>query len=198
MSNCPEKSAAEIDRRIRLSGRIGRFLCTTVLILGGAFSLWLTIAIALDPQALAKMNLTDERAAEIKAFHQDPAKLLALLETKPEAVAALAKAEKDALHFQELADHRLKRAGTVLIVIAIAALLLGFVWLGRRLFSAFAEGEVITPENARILKYLGVLIVVLGILTMRPGVAIAGILDITLAWSLRQALLLKAEHALVI
>lgn len=198
MSDYAEHSPSEIDRRIRLSGRIGRFLCTTLLIVGGLFSLWLTIAIAVDPRALAKMNLTDDRAAEIKSFHQDPAKLLALLETKPEAVAALAKAEMDAMHFQDLADHHLKRAGTVLVVIVAAALLLTFVWLVRRLFSAFAEGEVITPENARILKLLGVIVVACGILTLRPGVAIAGILDITLAWSLRQALLLKAEQALVI
>lgn len=198
MSHCPEHSPAEIERRIRLSGRIGRFLCTTLLTLGGIFSVWLTIALALDPRALAKLNLTDERAAEIQAFHQDPAKLLAMLETKPGAVVELAKAEKDAIHMQELADHRLKRAGTVLVVLAISALLLTFVWLVRKLFSAFAQGEVITPENARTLKLLGVLVVALGILTLRPGVAIAGILDITLAWSLRQALLLKAEQALVI
>jgi len=198
MSDCPEHSPSEIDLRIRRSGKIGRFLCTTLLVLGALFSLWLALAIALAPRSLAKMNLNEQRAAEIKAFHQDPAKLLELLETKPEAVVTLAKAEKDAIHFQDLADHRLKRVGTVFIVIVAATLILAFIWLVRRLFASFAEGQVITPQNARILKLLGVIVVACGILTLHPGLVIAGLLDIVLAWSLRQALLLKAEQALVI
>jgi uncharacterized protein YjeT (DUF2065 family) len=198
MSDCPALPSSEIDQGIRRSGRIGRFLTTTFLVLGAAFSLWLTVAIALTPRTLAKMNLTDQRAAEIEGFRHDPAKFVNLLEAHPDAVVALAKAERESIRFQDLADHRLKRAGAVCLVVFAAALGLTFLWLLRRLFTAFAEGEVLTPQNARTLKLLGVIIVVVGIITLHPGVALAGLLDIALAWSLRQALLLKAEQALVI
>lgn len=198
MSDPADASPSEIDQGIRRSGRIGRFLTSAMLVLGAIFSLWLVSTIALSPQTLAKMNLTERRIAEIEGFRHEPAKLVTLLETHPEAVVVLAKAEKESLRFQDLADHRLKRVGAVCLVAFAAALGLAFLWLLRRLFTAFAEGEVLTPQNARTLKLLGVIIVVVGVLTLRPGVALAGLLDIALAWSVRQALLLKAEQALVI
>ncbi len=198
MSRCANPSPAEIDRRIRRSGRIGRFLCTALLVLGGLFSLWLTVAIAWAPRSLAKMNLDERRSAQIESFKHEPAKLLSLLETQPQDVVVLAKAEKEALRFQDLAEHRLKRAATAVFVVVAAALTLGFVWLVRKLFASFAEGEVITADNARILKRIGFIVVLCGILTLNIGVVIAGLLDIAFAWGLRQALLLKAEQALVI
>jgi hypothetical protein len=198
MSTEEVHSPSDIDRRIRRTGKIGRFLCTTLLIAGGFFGVWLTITIAFYPGTLVKLNLNDKRAAQLAAYKQDPARLFETLQARPSEILALAKAEKEANHYQDLADHRLKRLANVALVAVAAALILAFVWLLRRLFDAFAEGEVISPDNARILKRLGFILVLCGILTLHVGVVLAGMLNIVFGWSLRQALLLKAEQALVI
>lgn len=198
MSTEDVHSPSDIDRRIRRTGKIGRFLCTALLILGGLFGVWLTLTIAFQPSTLVKLNLNDKRMAQLATYKQDPARLLETLQTHPTEVMALAKAEKEANRYQDLADHRLKRLANVAFVAVAAALILAFIWLVRRLFDAFAEGEVITADNARILKRLGFIVVLCGILTLHLGVVIAGLLNIVFGWSLRQALLLKAEQALVI
>jgi hypothetical protein len=198
MSTEDVHSPSDIDRRIRRTGKVGRFLCTTLLILGGLFGAWLTLTIAFHPSTLVKLNLDDKRTAQLATYKQDPARLLETLQAHPTEVMALAKAEKEANHYQDLADHRLKRLANVAFIAVAAALILAFVWLVRRLFAAFAEGEVITADNARILKRLGFIVVLCGILTLNLGVVLAGLLNIVFGWSLRQALLLKAEQALVI
>lgn len=198
MSTEDVHSPADIDRRIRRTGKVGRFLCTALLVLGGLFGAWLTLTIAFHPSTLVKMNLDDKRTAQLATYRQDPARLLETLQARPAEIMALAKAEKEANHYQDLADHRLKRLANVAFVAVVVALFLAFMWLIRRLFDAFAEGEVITADNARILKRLGFIVVACGILTLNLGVVIGGLLHIVFGWSLRQALLLKAEQALVI
>ena len=76
--------------------------------------------------------------------------------------------------------------------------ILGFIWLVRQLFAAFAEGRVIGADNARTLKRLGVIALVCGGLGFNLGLVIAGLLLLVLGWNLQQALALQAEQALVI
>ena len=77
---------SDIERSIRRAGKVGRFLCTTLLILGTLFSGWLLLTIATNPGAMVKMNLNAERSAQIADFKQAPAKLFALFEAKPAEV----------------------------------------------------------------------------------------------------------------
>ena len=189
---------SDIERSIRRAGKVGRFLCTTLLILGTLFSGWLLLTIATNPGAMVKMNLNAERSAQIAEFKQAPAKLVALFEAKPAEVLTLANAQKEANQYQDLVDHPEKRGGTVAVIALLAVLVLGFIWLVRQLFAAFAEGQVITPDNARVLKRVGLITLICGILGFNLGVVIAGLLNLVLGWSLQQALALKAEQDLVI
>jgi hypothetical protein len=86
----------------------------------------------------------------------------------------------------------------VAVIALLAVLILGFIWLVRKLFAAFAEGQVITADNARTLKRVGLITVVCGVLGLNLGIVIAGLLNLVLGWSLQQALALKAEQDLVI
>ncbi len=189
---------SDIERSIRRAGKVGRFLCTTLLILGTLFSGWLLLTIATNPGAMVKMNLNAERSAQIADFKQAPAKLFALLEAKPAEVLALANAQKEANQYQDLVDHPEKRGGNVAVIALLAVLILGFIWLVRQLFAAFAEGQVITADNARTLKRVGLIMLVSGVLGLNLGIVISGLLNLVLGWSLQQALALKAEQDLVI
>jgi hypothetical protein len=198
MSTAPAPLPSDIERSIRRAGKVGRFLCTTLLILGTLFSGWLLLTIATHPEALVKMNLNAERSAQIAEFKQAPAQLVALFEAKPAEVLTLANAQKEANQYQDLVDHPEKRGGTVAVIALLAVLILGFIWLVRQLFAAFAEGQVITADNARVLKRVGLITLICGILGFNLGVVIAGLLNLVLGWSLQQALALKAEQDLVI
>ena len=189
---------SDIERSIRRAGKVGRFLCTTLLILGTLFSGWLLLTIATNPGAMVKMNLNAERSAQIADFKQAPAKLFALFEAKPAEVLALANAQKEANQYQDLVDHPEKRGGNVAVIALLAVLILGFIWLVRQLFAAFAEGQVITTDNARTLKRVGLIMLVSGVLGLNLGIVISGLLNLVLGWSLQQALALKAEQDLVI
>lgn len=189
---------SDIERSIRRAGKVGRFLCTTLLILGTLFSGWLLLTIATNPGAMVKMNLNAERSAQIADFKQAPAKLFALFEAKPAEVLALANAQKEANQYQDLVDHPEKRGGNVAVIALLAVLILGFIWLVRQLFAAFAEGQVITADNARTLKRVGLIMLVSGVLGLNLGIVISGLLNLVLGWSLQQALALKAEQDLVI
>ncbi len=189
---------SDIERSIRRAGKVGRFLCTTLLILGTLFSGWLLLTIATNPGAMVKMNLNAERSAQIAEFKQAPAKLFALFEAKPAEVLALANAQKEANQYQDLVDHPEKRGGNVAVIALLAVLILGFIWLVRQLFAAFAEGQVITADNARTLKRVGLIMLVSGVLGLNLGIVISGLLNLVLGWSLQQALALKAEQDLVI
>jgi hypothetical protein len=135
---------------------------------------------------------------QIAEFKQTPAKLVALFESKPAEVLTLANAQKEANQYQDLVDHPEKRGGTVAVISLLAVLILGFIWLVRQLFAAFAEGLVITADNARTLKRVGLITLVCGVLGFNLGIVIAGLLNLVLGWSLQQALALKAEQDLVI
>jgi len=198
MSTATAPLPSDIERSIRRAGKVGRFLCTTLLILGTLFSGWLLLTIATHPEALVKMNLNAERSAQIAVFKQAPAQLVALFEAKPAEVLTLANAQKEANQYQDLVDHPEKRGGTVAVIALLAVLILGFIWLVRQLFAAFAEGQVITADNARVLKRVGLITLICGILGFNLGVVIAGLLNLVLGWSLQQALALKAEQDLVI
>ena len=189
---------SDIERSIRRAGKVGRFLCTTLLILDTLFSGWLLLTIATNPGAMVKMNLNAERSAQIADFKQAPAKLFALFEAKPAEVLALANAQKEANQYQDLVDHPEKRGGNVAVIALLAVLILGFIWLVRQLFAAFAEGQVITADNARTLKRVGLIMLVSGVLGLNLGIVISGLLNLVLGWSLQQALALKAEQDLVI
>jgi hypothetical protein len=198
MSNPPNPAPSDLERRIRRTGKVGRFLCTSLLVLGALFSGWLLLTVATNPAALVKLNLDEKRTAQIAEFKQTPAKFFALFETKPTEVLALANAQKEANQYQELVDHPEKRGGSVAVIALLAVLILGFIWLVRKLFAAFAEGQVITADNARTLKRVGLITVVCGVLGLNLGIVIAGLLNLVLGWSLQQALALKAEQDLVI
>jgi hypothetical protein len=198
MSTAPGPLLSDIERSIRRAGKVGRFLCTTLLILGTLFSAWLLLTIATNPSALVKLNLDEKRRAQIAEFKQTPAKLVALFESKPAEVLTLANAQKEANQYQDLVDHPEKRGGTIAVIALLAVLILGFVWLVRQLFAAFAEGQVITADNARTLKRVGLITLVCGVLGFNLGIVIAGLLNLVLGWSLQQALALKAEQDLVI
>ncbi|HAZ65622.1 MAG TPA: hypothetical protein DCY41_02570, partial [Opitutae bacterium] len=60
------------------------------------------------------------------------------------------------------------------------------------------EGQVITADNARTLKRVGLITVVCGVVGLNLGIVIAGLLNLVLGWSLQQALALKVEQDLVI
>ncbi|MEY4086818.1 MAG: hypothetical protein RLZZ405_1006, partial [Verrucomicrobiota bacterium] len=90
------------------------------------------------------------------------------------------------------------RGGFVAVTALLATLILGFTWLLRQLFAAFAEGRVITADNARVLKRLGIALLVCGGLGLNAGIIVAGLLILILGWNLQQALALQAEQALVI
>lgn len=198
MSNPLNPPPSDLEHRIRRTGKVGRFLCTTLLVLGSLFSGGLLLTVATNPAALVKLNLDEKRTAQIAEFRQTPAKFVALFETKPTEVLALANAQKEANQYQELVDHPEKRGGTVAVIALLAVLILGFIWLVRKLFAAFAEGQVITADNARTLKRVGLITVVCGVLGLNLGIVIAGLLNLVLGWSLQQALALKAEQDLVI
>jgi cytochrome b561 len=198
MSNPPNPAPSDLERSIRRTGKVGRFLCTTLLVLGVLFSGWLLLTVATNPAALVKLNLDEKRTAQIAEFKQAPAKFIALFETKPAEVLALANAQKEANQYQDLVDHPEKRGGTVAVIALLAVLILGFIWLVRQLFAAFAEGQVITADNARTLKRVGLITVVCGVLGLNLGIVIAGLLNLVLGWSLQQALALKVEQDLVI
>jgi hypothetical protein len=196
MSTTP--SLPELDRRIRRAGKIGRFLCSTLLIAGSLLALGLLATAATNPEALVKLNLDGKHGAQVAGFRQAPDKLLALLVEKPEEVIRVAGAQQEANKYQDLVDHPEKRGGFVAVTALLATLILGFTWLLRQLFAAFAEGQVITAANARVLKRIGVVIIVCGLLGLNAGILVAGLLILILGWSLQQALALQAEQALVI
>jgi hypothetical protein len=196
MSTTP--SLPELDRRIRRAGKIGRFLCSTLLIAGTLLALWLMATAATNPEALVKLNLDGKHGAQVAGFRQAPDKLLALLVEKPEEVIRVAGAQLEANKYQDLVDHPEKRGGFVAVTALLATLILGFTWLLRQLFAAFAEGQVIAAANARVLKRIGVVIIICGLLGLNAGILVAGLLILILGWSLQQALALQAEQALVI
>ena len=196
MSTTP--SLPELDRRIRRAGKIGRFLCSTLLIAGTLLALWLMATAAANPEALVKLNLDGKHGAQVAGFRQAPDKLLALLVEKPEEVIRVAGAQLEANKYQDLVDHPEKRGGFVAVTALLATLILGFTWLLRQLFAAFAEGQVIAAANARVLKRIGVVIIICGLLGLNAGILVAGLLILILGWSLQQALALQAEQALVI
>ena len=196
MSTTP--SLPELDRRIRRAGKIGRFLCSTLLIAGSLLALGLLATAATNPEALVKLNLDGKHGAQVAGFRQAPDKLLALLVEKPEEVIRVAGAQLEANKYQDLVDHPEKRGGFVAVTALLATLILGFTWLLRQLFAAFAEGQVIAAANARVLKRIGVVIIICGLLGLNAGILVAGLLILILGWSLQQALALQAEQALVI
>ena len=196
MSTTP--SLPELDRRIRRAGKIGRFLCSTLLIAGTLLALWLMATAATNPEALVKLNLDGKHGAQVAGFRQAPDKLLALLVEKPEEVIRVAGAQQEANKYQDLVDHPEKRGGFVAVTALLSTLILGFTWLLRQLFAAFAEGQVIAAANARVLKRIGVVIIICGLLGLNAGILVAGLLILILGWSLQQALALQAEQALVI
>jgi hypothetical protein len=153
---------------------------------------------ATNPEALVKLNLDGKHGAQVAGFRQAPDKLLALLVEKPEEVIRVAGAQQEANKYQDLVDHPEKRGGFVAVTALLATLILGFTWLLRQLFAAFAEGQVITAANARVLKRIGGVIIVCSLLGVNAGILVAGLLILILGWSLQQALALQAEQALVI
>jgi hypothetical protein len=191
-------SPQDLDRRIRRAGKIGRFLCSASLIVGALLALWLLATAATQPEALVKLNLDSQQGAQVAGFRQAPDKLLALLLEKPEQVARIAGVQVEVNKFQDLVEHPAKRGGFVVVTAVIAFLILGFTWLLRQLFAAFAEGQVITADNARVLKRIGLALLVCGGLGLNVGLIAAGLLILVLGWNLQQALALKAEQALVI
>jgi len=193
-----QPTPADLDRRIRRAGKIGRFLCTTLLIGGTLLALWLMATAATQPEALVKLNLDGKHGAQVAGFRQAPEKLLALLLEKPEELIRVAGAQQEANKYQALVDHPEKRGGFVAVTALLATLILGFTWLLRQLFAAFAEGRVITADNARVLKRLGIALLVCGGLGFNAGIIVAGLLILILGWNLQQALALQAEQALVI
>ena len=196
MTNPPTPS--QLDRRIRRAGQIGRFLCSTFLIGGTLLALLLLITAATHPEALVKLNLDGKHGAQVAGFRQAPEKLLALLLEKPEELIPVAGAQQEANKYQALVDHPEKRGGFVAVTGLLATLILGFTWLLRQLFAAFAEGRVIAADNARVLKRLGIALLVCGGLGLNAGIILAGLLILILGWNLQQALALQAEQALVI
>lgn len=196
MTNSPTPS--QLDRRIRRAGKIGRFLCSTLLIGGTLLALWLMATAATHPEALVKLNLDGKHGAQVAGFRQAPEKLLALLLEKPEELIPVAGAQQEANKYQALVDHPEKRGGFVAVTGLLATLILGFTWLLRQLFAAFAEGRVIAADNARVLKRLGIALLVCGGLGLNAGIIVAGLLILILGWNLQQALALQAEQALVI
>ena len=187
----------DLDRRIRRAGQIGRFLCSTFLIGGTLLALLLLITAATHPEALVKLNLDSKHGAQVAGFRQAPAKLLALLLEKPEEVIHVAGAQQEANKYQDV-EHPEKRGGFVAVTALLATLILGFTWLLRQLFAAFAEGRVITADNARVLKRIGIALLVCGGLGLNAGIVVAGLLILILGWNLQQALALQAEQSLVI
>jgi len=196
MTNPPTPS--QLDRRIRRAGQIGRFLCSTFLIGGTLLALLLLITAATHPEALVKLNLDGKHGAQVAGFRQAPEKLLALLLEKPEELIHVAGAQQEANKYQALVDHPEKRGGFVAVTGLLATLILGFTWLLRQLFAAFAEGRVIAADNARVLKRIGIALLVCEGLGLNAGIIVAGLLILILGWNLQQALALQAEQALVI
>ena len=193
-----QPALADLDRRIRRAGKIGRILCTILLVGGALVSLWLMGTTAANPEAIVKMNLPPERTAQVEGFKKSPGELVMLLLSKPTEVESLAHFQAEANKFQDLVDHPQKRGVTVAFIALFSVLILGFIWLVRQLFAAFAEGRVIGADNARTLKRLGVIALVCGGLGFNLGLVIAGLLLLVLGWNLQQALALQAEQALVI
>jgi len=194
----PSTQPSLIDRRIRLAGKIGRVLCTTLLIGGALLMLWFLGTVATQPEAIVKLNLTAERQEQIAGFKREPAKLADFLLRQPEELMTLAYHQAEANKYQALVDLPAKRGGTVAVAGLLGVLVLGFVWLLRQLFAAFADGQVITADNARTLRRLGITLLVVGGLGLNVGVIITGLLLLILGWNLQQALALQAEQALVI
>ena len=188
----------DLDRRIRRAGKIGRFLCSTFLIGGTLLALLLLATAATHPEALVKLNLDSKHGAQVAGFRQAPAKLLTLLLEKPEELIHVAGAQQEANKYQDLVDHPEKRGGFVAVTGLLATLILGFTWLLRQLFAAFAEGRVIAADNARVLKRIGIGLLICGCLGLNAGIIVAGLLILILGWNLQQALALQAEQALVI
>ena len=194
----PSTPPSLIDRRIRLAGKIGRVLCTTLLLCGTLLLLWFLGAVATQPETIVKLNLTPERQEQIAGFKREPAKLADFLMRQPEELMTLAYHQAEANKYQALVDLPSKRGGTVAVAGLLGVLVLGFVWLLRQLFAAFADGQVITADNARTLRRLGITLLVVGGLGLNVGVIITGLLLLILGWNLQQALALQAEQALVI
>ncbi len=194
----PSTTPSLIDRRIRLAGKIGRVLCTTLLLGGTLLLLWFLGAVATQPEAIVKLNLTPERQEQIAGFKREPAKLAEFLQRQPEELMTLAYHQAEANKYQALVDLPSKRGGTVAVAGLLGVLVLGFVWLLRQLFAAFADGQVITADNARTLRRLGITLLIVGGLGLNVGVIITGLLLLILGWNLQQALALQAEQALVI
>jgi hypothetical protein len=194
----PYTTPSLIDRRIRLAGKIGRVLCTTLLLGGTLLLLWFLGAVATQPEAIVKLNLTPERQEQVAGFKREPAKLAEFLQRQPEELMTLAYHQAEANKYQALVDLPSKRGGTVAVAGLLGVLVLGFVWLLRQLFAAFADGQVITADNARTLRRLGITLLVVGGLGLNVGVIITGLLILILGWNLQQALALQAEQALVI
>jgi hypothetical protein len=194
----PSTTPSLIDRRIRLAGKFGRALCTTLLLGGTLLLLWFLGAVATQPETIVKLNLTPERQEQIAGFKREPAKLADFLLRQPEELMTLAYHQAEANKYQALVDLPSKRGGTVAVAGLLGVLVLGFVWLLRQLFAAFADGQVITADNARTLRRLGITLLVVGGLGLNVGVIITGLLLLILGWNLQQALALQAEQALVI
>lgn len=194
----PSTTPSLIDRRIRLAGKFGRVLCTTLLLGGTLLLLWFLGAVATQPETIVKLNLTPERQEQIAGFKREPAKLADFLLRQPEELMNLAYHQAEANKYQALVDLPSKRGGTVAVAGLLGVLVLGFVWLLRQLFAAFADGQVITADNARTLRRLGITLLVVGGLGLNVGVIITGLLLLILGWNLQQALALQAEQALVI
>jgi len=197
-SETPSTQPSLIDRRIRLAGKIGRVLCTTLLIGGALLMLWFLGTVATKPETIVKLNLTAERQEQIAGFKREPAKLADFLLRQPEELMTLAYHQAEANKYQALVDLPAKRGGTVAVAGLLGVLVLGFVWLLRQLFATFADGQVITADNARTLRRLGITLLVVGGLGLNVGVIITGLLLLILGWNLQQALALQAEQALVI
>jgi len=194
----PSTTPSLIDRRIRLAGKIGRVLCTTLLLGGTLLLLWFLGAVTTQPEAIVKLNLTPDRQEQIAGFKREPAKLAEFLQRQPEELMTLAYHQAEANKYQALVDLPSKRGGTVAVAGLLGVLVLGFVWLLRQLFAAFADGQVITSDNARTLRRLGITLLIVGGLGLNVGVIITGLLLLILGWNLQQALALQAEQALVI
>ena len=145
----------DLDRRIRRAGKIGRFLCSTFLIGGTLLALLLLATAATHPEALVKLNLDSKHGAQVAGFRQAPAKLLALLLEKPEELIHVAAAQQEANKYQDLVDYPEKRGGFVAVTGLLATLILGFTWLLRQLFAAFAEGHA-GDRIARDERFAGV------------------------------------------
>ena len=141
----------------------------TFLIGGTLLALLLLATAATHPEALVKLNMDSKHGAQVAGFRQAPAKLLALLLEKPEELIHVAAAQQEANKYQDLVDHPEKRGGFVAVTGLLATLILGFTWLLRQLFAAFAEGRVITADNARVLKRIGIALLVCGCLDRKSA-----------------------------